>query len=447
MELGEKLKQARGRAGLKQEELAQKIGVSRQTVSNWENNRSYPDIGSVLKLSDLYGLSVDEMLKEDTGMRRHVEESTQRFKGFADTLREVALVILMVAWPFHFFGYHTFAMVLTVVSFPAYFLSLYLEIKLLHMDWRAAVLDAGAWILQAVAHQVFRFTGNFVYPLYLGGWSLNTAARYLLEKTGYQPRRRLSWFTGFALAAVLMIPIFVRVSEADTKGSFNEANPFDYTYYKVAQVLHTETPEADLPIVHLSGSNTISLGSSRQVAEKLNGTFSHVPLPENSELLGVWEMIPEDASGDLYRVTVDAENQVTLSFSRQEKLRWKYLLESSEILRVSWLDQLGAGVGYAAWFYPDTFDATLENTINGFKVDGKAEFALVLADPEVTELTLYEQYHYQSRTEESVYQLRRNDKGSFTFETAARYEGAGQWSLCRIPYDGGEFVFDLTYRP
>ena len=59
MELGEKLKEARSKAGMKQEELAQQIGVSRQTVSNWENNRSYPDIASVMKLSDLYGLSLD----------------------------------------------------------------------------------------------------------------------------------------------------------------------------------------------------------------------------------------------------------------------------------------------------------------------------------------------------------------------------------------------------
>jgi len=64
MELGQKLKEERSKAGMKQEELAQAIGVSRQTVSNWENNRSYPDIASVMKLSDLYGLSLDELLKE-----------------------------------------------------------------------------------------------------------------------------------------------------------------------------------------------------------------------------------------------------------------------------------------------------------------------------------------------------------------------------------------------
>ena len=54
MKLGQKLKEARLNAGLKQEELAKQLGVSRQTISNWENDRSYPDLGSAVKLSNLY---------------------------------------------------------------------------------------------------------------------------------------------------------------------------------------------------------------------------------------------------------------------------------------------------------------------------------------------------------------------------------------------------------
>ena len=46
--ISEKLKQARLLENLTQEELAEKIGVSRQTISNWENARSYPDIVSIL---------------------------------------------------------------------------------------------------------------------------------------------------------------------------------------------------------------------------------------------------------------------------------------------------------------------------------------------------------------------------------------------------------------
>lgn len=76
MEIGSRLKKARGEIGLTQEKVAEELGVSRQSVSNWENNRSYPDIVSVIKLSDLYSVSLDELLKEDRKMIDHLDEAT-----------------------------------------------------------------------------------------------------------------------------------------------------------------------------------------------------------------------------------------------------------------------------------------------------------------------------------------------------------------------------------
>lgn len=76
MEVGSKLKKARIGSGLTQEKVAEEIQVSRQTISNWENEKSYPDIISVIKLSDLYSISLDELLKGDSKMIKHLEEST-----------------------------------------------------------------------------------------------------------------------------------------------------------------------------------------------------------------------------------------------------------------------------------------------------------------------------------------------------------------------------------
>ncbi len=76
MEIGKKLKAARTASGLTQEKVAEEILVSRQTISNWENEKSYPDIISVIKLSDLYSVSLDELLKGDEKMIEHLEEST-----------------------------------------------------------------------------------------------------------------------------------------------------------------------------------------------------------------------------------------------------------------------------------------------------------------------------------------------------------------------------------
>lgn len=58
MEIGKKLKDARMKSGFTQENVAEKINVSRQTISNWENEKSYPDIISVIALSDLYSTSL-----------------------------------------------------------------------------------------------------------------------------------------------------------------------------------------------------------------------------------------------------------------------------------------------------------------------------------------------------------------------------------------------------
>ena len=64
MDIGTKIRNARSDAGLTQEKAAEALGVSRQTISNWENGRTYPDIVSVIKMSDLYSVSLDRLLKE-----------------------------------------------------------------------------------------------------------------------------------------------------------------------------------------------------------------------------------------------------------------------------------------------------------------------------------------------------------------------------------------------
>lgn len=68
MPLGEKIKLNRTRLKLKQEDLGKRLHVSRQTISNWEVGRSYPDIESLIALSDMFDLSLDKLLKEDVNM-------------------------------------------------------------------------------------------------------------------------------------------------------------------------------------------------------------------------------------------------------------------------------------------------------------------------------------------------------------------------------------------
>lgn len=65
MKLGEQKKKYRSSYNYSQEELSEKLFVSRQTISNWETNKSYPDIQSILLISSIFNISLDELVKGD----------------------------------------------------------------------------------------------------------------------------------------------------------------------------------------------------------------------------------------------------------------------------------------------------------------------------------------------------------------------------------------------
>lgn len=69
MNLGENLFQARKKKGLSQEAVAEKLGVSRQTISKWENDETLPDIRQAKKLAVLYSLTLDELIEFDADVQ------------------------------------------------------------------------------------------------------------------------------------------------------------------------------------------------------------------------------------------------------------------------------------------------------------------------------------------------------------------------------------------
>ena len=60
MKLGQTIVEIRKEHGLTQEDLAKEFHVTRQTVSNWENEKSYPDLCTLVKISDTYHISLDD---------------------------------------------------------------------------------------------------------------------------------------------------------------------------------------------------------------------------------------------------------------------------------------------------------------------------------------------------------------------------------------------------
>lgn len=91
MILGEKIKLKRNELNFTQQELASQMHVSRQTISNWEVARSYPDIESLIRLSELFSISIDELLKEDL----QVVESLKK-RSYLEILYYIYLVSLSI---------------------------------------------------------------------------------------------------------------------------------------------------------------------------------------------------------------------------------------------------------------------------------------------------------------------------------------------------------------
>lgn len=86
MLFGDKLKREREKRGWSQEYLAEKIYVSRQSVSKWETNKNYPSIEVIINLSDLFNITIDELLRSDDGLKEKVIQDSKQQLGWQSYL-------------------------------------------------------------------------------------------------------------------------------------------------------------------------------------------------------------------------------------------------------------------------------------------------------------------------------------------------------------------------
>lgn len=94
MDVGNQIRERRQALGLSQEELAQRLYVSRVTVSHWETGKTLPDVQSMLLLANLFGTTIDELVRGDVDeMREMVEKNERRTKTFAVAFAAVEVVV------------------------------------------------------------------------------------------------------------------------------------------------------------------------------------------------------------------------------------------------------------------------------------------------------------------------------------------------------------------
>ena len=110
MILADKIIMLRKKAGMSQEQLAERLGVSRQSVSKWEGSQSMPDMDKAVKLADLFGLSLDSLIRDDLDVEDGVEAPqmppppmrTMRLFPFRSTRRmhlSTRRLVRHPAWP------------------------------------------------------------------------------------------------------------------------------------------------------------------------------------------------------------------------------------------------------------------------------------------------------------------------------------------------------------
>ncbi|MCD8819494.1 helix-turn-helix domain-containing protein [Mammaliicoccus sciuri] len=94
------LKKKRIEADLSQEELAEQLNISRQSISKWENEKGYPNIETLLKISEIFNVTVDELLKGDDYLKNKIIQDSKKlkypkWKSFFDILTFIGLIFII----------------------------------------------------------------------------------------------------------------------------------------------------------------------------------------------------------------------------------------------------------------------------------------------------------------------------------------------------------------
>ena len=95
MQLGQAIAQIRKERGLTQEAFAKVFNVTRQTVSNWENEKSYPDLSTLVKISDEFNVSLDVLLKGDFRMVKDIDKKIKKQPFYIGII--IGLIVIAIA--------------------------------------------------------------------------------------------------------------------------------------------------------------------------------------------------------------------------------------------------------------------------------------------------------------------------------------------------------------
>lgn len=194
MEISDKLKQCRINKSLTQAQVAETLHVSRKTISGWENGRSYPDVNSFVKLSDLYGVSLDLLLRDDRVLSYYKEQEKKSLQ--IRTVAKRAYILNFIMWLlsylefFRIAGIHFLLIPVLLAINIIIFMSYYDNWKKLQHP-RYAIKISLSFILIFFVHVILNFANyNFISKIsngevgYVAGFMLGKFTLILLMTLG-----------------------------------------------------------------------------------------------------------------------------------------------------------------------------------------------------------------------------------------------------------------------
>lgn len=442
MDLSQKLKEARVKAGMKQEELAHQLGVSRQTVSNWENGRSLPDIASMVKLSGLYGRSLDELLKEDGDVLKAFEDLAVKRRKFWQMMLEIGIILELLAYLFAGQRFALPTYLCLGLGIPLSYLAILMHLRVFDHD-RGEIFRG---ILGAAIHMGSNLLALFgvLSGASIGVQFLRLVCMLLIWSAGVFTIDWKSTRLWLIIVLYVVTPLLNLGVALQDSGHFNTASPLGGDY-QVAQVLYPEDME-------VPEYTKIELGPLLWMEDRDGNSTNYGPLRyvepvEGQSQKGIWQLIPEENPEAFYKVTVEADDSIHLAYYEQEVLQWKWLLtdygRNTCFIQVA---TLGSTMSAAPEWYAPGREGP-EKPGRAF-VAGRATLNLTVAGlPEET-LTLIEEYHHGDTVETVTHILEPKDPkkpGAFTMKLETRYEEEDQWALYRIAFEDGEYRFALGF--
>lgn len=449
MNIGQKLKEKRTASGMSQEALAERIGVTRQTISSWENNRSYPDIGSILKLSDLYDVSLDELLKEDENMRKHVEKTA----GMADKVLNVLFVTSVLLLPLSMLLWNWEMMFLggavKMISMVLMFVYLFFLLRINREPWFVwlfAVICWGALYLPDFLRLLAVGTtdGMSVEYIILGVLLIYSSGSVFKSKLAFWQTLVIYFGVPLYIVAAPMVPQILE------EGMYPaQDNPFNHTY-RVAEV-HSQMEGVELPKLIVLGYNKELLIDDEGI-----GFFEEQPREEGTSFRE-WNMVPENDPTDLYvmqghigdieHLTLDWRSYRPVSDVVWEDRLWSVELERVPVMTLYIKQQEKNVISHSSlpiqwmpegseWDYGDIrFGGTPL-----LKPDDERTIALKPEDKTINELNVTLEIHSSGQVETQQHLLKRDLLGEFHMPEIPL---DADFVFVRIPWKDGEYMFRL----